>query len=110
MIFDPNLRQQSLEALESFWAGNSELNENDEVLKISSFDYQMLKSSSQDPAISILATFAADLLATSSHEADVERAFSQMNLLLGDQRDRLSNQNIFYSTAIQLLNKQEMQM
>lgn len=39
------------------------------------------------------------MLSITSQEADVERLFSIINLIIGDDKDRLGTDSIFYMTA-----------
>ncbi|KAA6394153.1 MAG: hypothetical protein EZS28_010320 [Streblomastix strix] len=83
---DANIRQAALVNLQKFWAGSLKSN-NQELLELSSADFWVLTESSSEQAISVLARFAADLLATSSQDADVERVFSIISRIVGDLRD-----------------------
>ncbi|KAA6391433.1 MAG: hypothetical protein EZS28_013039 [Streblomastix strix] len=81
---DANIRQSALANLQKFWAGSMK-SINQELLELSSADFQVLMESSSEQATSVLARFTADLLSTSSQETDVERVFSIISRIVGDQ-------------------------
>ncbi|KAA6369260.1 MAG: hypothetical protein EZS28_035212, partial [Streblomastix strix] len=90
---DPNVRLRILGVLQKYWTGTLDLSLGESIApNISSIEYWSLFEQSTDLETKILAKFAINILSVTSQEADVERAFSLLALIMGEQRDRLSNE------------------